>query len=192
MHTLSKRIASTFTLESGPLSTLRSSLVGVCALMVCLSAGTADANCQTFLAPYFNWAAQGASKYVGFTYVSMQGDSRASYVKHTYQNAGSLHYVSATGNLDTRFGASIGYVPVLYSDRYVSGQPFAVSLPDSSDVVVTPTGTVSFISNTWGVTGYLTNPVCLNNVMYGWGPAIGASPTPALYVFQFEKMSDPT
>jgi hypothetical protein len=188
MHTLSKRIASAFR----PLSTLRSGFVGTVALMASLSAGTASANCQTFLAPYFSWAYQGSTKYVSFSYVSMQGDSRASFVNRSFEQGGSLHLNSATGNLDSRFGTSIGYVPVLYSDRQVSGQPFPITLADSNDVVVTPTGDVTIISNTWGATGYLTNMVCENDVMYGWGPPIGVSSTPALYVFQFTKMSEIT
>jgi len=183
MHTLSKRITRAFTLESSPLSTLRSGLVGACTLMVCLFAGTAEANCQTFLAQYFNWAVQPPHR-VTFTYFSMQGDGRASFVKTTWEISGSMEYNHTTGNLETS-----GIVPVLYSDREVSGQPFPITVADSSDILMTPAGNVTLFSNTWGSTVYLTNMVCENNLMYGWGTPIGVYSHPALYVFQFGMMS---
>lgn len=171
------------------LSTLRSSLAGACLLMVCLFAGSARADCQTFLAPYFAWV-PGGTHAVGYTYVSMQGNGIASYASTNWTVAGALQKDSTTGYLDSRANQWSG-VNVLYSDRQgTNSQPFSISTPDNNDLVVSPTGDVWIISNTWNATVQLTGVVCENNMLRGWGSAVGSYSYPALYIFQFEKVSE--
>ncbi|QSQ23639.1 hypothetical protein JY651_01235 [Pyxidicoccus parkwayensis] len=173
---------------SNTLSTLRSGLTGACLLMVCLFAGSASANCQTFLAPYFAWV-PGGTHAVGYTYASMQGNGIASYASTNWTTAGAL-LKNSSGYLDSRINQWHG-VNVLYSDRQgTNSQPFSTSTPDNNDLVVSPTGDVWIVSNTWNATVQLTGVVCENNMLRGWGTAVGSYSYPALYLIQFERVSD--
>ncbi|MFY0522018.1 hypothetical protein ACN28I_02010 [Archangium gephyra] len=167
------------------MSVLRSGLVGACCLVVSLFAGAAKANCQAFLAPYFQHAQQSGAA-VGFSYVSMQGSGAVGYATSSQLGPGQgMLKVNAQGNLDSQVSPWSYATTQLFSDRKSSNQPFTINSPDSMDLVVSPTGTVWLISNTWGVTATINNPVCVNNVLYGWGPSIGNYTHDALYIFRF-------
>ncbi|MFY0569740.1 hypothetical protein ACN28E_38750 [Archangium lansingense] len=167
------------------MSVLRSGLVGVCCLVVSLFAGSAKANCQAFLAPYFQHA-QGSWTSVGFSYVSMQGSGAVGYATSAQIGPGAgMLEVNAQGNLDSRVTSWSYRTRQLFSDRFNGTQPFSVNSADSMDLVVSPSGTVWLISNTWGVTATISNTVCANNVLYGWGPSIANYAYDALYIFRF-------
>ncbi len=167
------------------MSVLRSGVVGACFLGMSLFAGAAEANCQTFLAPYFQHA-PGSGSAVGFSYVSMQGSGAVGYATSADFGPGyGMLELNAQGNLDTRASPWSYRTPQIYSDRFNGTQPFSVNAADSMDLVVSPTGTVWLISNTWGVTSTISNTTCANNVLYGWGPSIGHYTHDALYIFRF-------
>lgn len=167
------------------MSVLRSGLVGACFLVVSLFAGSAKADCQAFLAPYFQYA-QDPWLSVGFSYASMQGSGAVGYATSVQIGPGAgMLELNAEGNLDSRVSSWSYRTPQLFSDRMDNNQPFSINAADSMDLVVSPTGTVWLISNTWGVTATITNTVCANNVLYGWGPSIGHYGYDALYIFRF-------
>lgn len=172
------------------MSELRSSLVAACCVVGALFAGTAEANCQTFLAPFFQHASQ-AESFVGFSYVSMQ---QSNVVGFAISDSGApgkgMMRKNASGQLDSRNYASSQTWQVFSDRRDSNGQPFWNGAHDLADLVVAPDGDVWLISNTWGVTTFIDNPTCANGVLYGFGPPIGSYQIPALYVFSFFKTAE--
>ncbi|WNG48422.1 hypothetical protein F0U60_33090 [Archangium minus] len=156
--------------------------------MTSLLAGTAEANCQAFLSPFFQFVTgPDANRYVTYSYVSMQSNQLVGYSSSEgWTNWLGMMRKNPAGQLDSRVPFDSGPTLQLFSDRRGSNdQPFWMGNADSMDLVVAPDGDVWLISNTWGVTTHIDNPTCANNVLYGFGAPIGNHTSPALYIFSF-------
>ncbi|WNG15153.1 hypothetical protein [Cystobacter fuscus] len=78
----------------------------------------------------------------------------------------------------------------LFSDRKNGpqplDQPFSINNPSYMHHQVDQDGKVWFISRTTGaVVGQISNPVCENGLLYGWGPSLSTFNSPTMYVFRF-------
>lgn len=170
--------------------------IGLSVALSTLSAG-ALADCTGYVADLINYAKASREARVQTSFVVKQGNELSASSTPFSLNGqigppgvaeldwNGTYLTSATGNSPGK---------LLYSDRHLGsngyGNPYSINASEPFDIWVNATGYVWLYNRTWG-SWTLFQGECSNNLLYGWGQAIGANngSDKAMYVFSFKKIS---